>query len=91
MGLLGLFSCKSKTEVSNEFTIDFRPLLDTAQLDEVSIGELYLPTGKIVAGDPFFISDQKPYKVKVNPGSYSVKLLIHKVAEHHHRIAFAKN
>ena len=75
---------------SDELSIDFRALLDTADLEEVSVGELHLPTGKIVAGDPFFIYDQKPFKTKVTPGNYPVKLLIHKVEEGHHRIAFAK-
>jgi hypothetical protein len=59
-------------------------------LTEVSIGDLYLPTGKIVAGDPFFIHDHKPLRLKVKPGNYPVKLLIHKVEENHFRVAFSK-
>lgn len=87
MGLLGLFS---KKKTADKLAFDFKSLVDSVDLTEVSIGNLYLPTGKIIAGDPFFIHDQKPFKLKVNPGNYPVKLLIHKVEENHHRIAFSK-
>jgi len=50
---------------------------------------LYLPTGRIIAADPFFIDD-RPFQEKVSPGTYPVKLLIYKVEENHHRVAFAK-
>ena len=90
MGFLGLFGCKTKTVTSDKLAFDLRSVLDTVDLEEVTIGELHLPTGKIIAGDPFFIYDRKPFKTKVNPGKYPVKLLIYKVEEDHYRIAFAK-
>lgn len=85
MGLLDLFK-KRKDKLS----FDFKSLTEGIPLKEVSIGELYLPTGKIIAGDPFFISDHKPFKQKVAPGNYPVKLLIHTIEENHHRVAFSK-
>ncbi len=90
MGFLGLFGCKTKTVTSDNLAFDLKPILDTVKLEEVTVGELQLPTGRIIAGDPFFIQDQKPFKTKVNPGRYPVKLLIHKIEEDHFRIAFAK-
>ncbi|MFD1000273.1 DUF4241 domain-containing protein [Ohtaekwangia kribbensis] len=91
MGFLALlFGCKPKTGVSDKLAFDLKSVLDTVDLEEVSIGEIHLPTGKIIAGDPFFIYDNKPFKTKVNPGNYPVKLLIYKVEEDHYRIAFAK-
>lgn len=90
MGFLGLFGCKPKTVTSDKLAFDLKSVLDTADIEEVLIGELYLPTGQIIAGDPFFINDHKPFKTKVNPGKYPVKLLIHKVEEDHYRVAFAK-
>ena len=90
MGFLGLFGCKTKAVISDKLAFDFKSVLDTVSLQEVSVGELHLPTGKIIAGDPFFIFDSKPFKTKVNPGNYPVKLLIYKVEENHYRVAFAK-
>lgn len=76
--------------MSDNLSFDFKPVLDTAELNVVEIGELHLPSGKIIAGDPFFIFDQKPFKQSVKPGSYPVTLFIHKVEEDHYRIAFSK-
>src|SRR5688572_27014028 len=87
MGLLGLFK---KKETVDNLSFDFKSIVNSVDLKEVSIGNLYLPTGKIVAGDPFFIHDHKPFKLRVSPGTYPVKLLIHKVEDNHFRIAFSK-
>src|SRR5688572_18066202 len=75
---------------SDKLTVDLQSLLDTVDLEAVSAGELHLPTGRIVAGDPFFVTDNKPFKTAVTPGNYPVKLLIFKVEEDHYRVAFAK-
>ena len=57
VGFLGLFGCKTKTVTSDKLSFDLKSVLDTVDLEEVVIGELHLPTGKIIAGDPFFIYD----------------------------------
>lgn len=89
MGFLGLFG-KGKKDLNDKLSFNLKPLIDSVNLTEVFIGNLYLPTGKIIAGDPFFISNTKPFKLTVNPGTYPVKLLIHKIEETHFRIAFSK-
>jgi hypothetical protein len=91
VGFLGLFGCKPKVVTSNAFAFNLKLVLDTAvRLEEVSIGNLFLPTGRIVAGDPFFINTSRPFKTKVNPGNYPVKLLIYKIEEDHYRVAYAR-
>ena len=75
---------------SEKLSFNYKPVLDTADLKEVVVGNLNLPTGKIVAGDPFFLYSQKPFTIKVAPGIYPVSLLIYKVEEDHYRVAFAK-
>ena len=38
----------------------------------VAFGKLALPSGKIVASDPFFLWDRKPFNKMVEPGTYDV-------------------
>src|SRR5687768_16430184 len=91
MGFLGLFGCrKTDTAASDKLTFDLKSVLSNVNLEEIPIGELHLPTGKIIASDPFFIDNRKPFKTKVSPGNYPVKLLMHKIGEDHYRVAFAK-
>ena len=45
-------------------------------LSKRELGELYLPTGKIVANDPFFCYENEPFTVAVKPGSYPVAIFI---------------
>jgi hypothetical protein len=90
---LCVLSCNPRTsseQAVNSIAYDLSPILDTAKLQEVFIGNLSLPTGMIVASDPFLSWDVKPFRVKVTPGSYPVKLLIYTVEEDHYRVAFAK-
>ena len=61
-----------------------------ADLIEVEVGELNLPSGQIIVGDPFFTYDIKPFLRKVTPGKYPVKLFISRMEDDHYRIAFAK-
>lgn len=74
MGFLGLFGCKPK-EANNNLVYNLKPVLDSVALQEIFITDLYLPTGRIIAADPFFIDD-RPFQEKVSPGTYPVKLLI---------------
>ena len=48
MGFLGLFG-KSKKATVDKLAWDFKSLLKETYLEEISIGGLFLPTGKIVA------------------------------------------
>ncbi len=60
------------------------------KLIEVEIGSINLPTGKIIASDPFFTHSIKPFSRTVRPGDYPVYLYITEVEPNHYRIAFAK-
>lgn len=54
-----------------------------------NLGELHLPTGKIVASDPFVFFDEKPFVIKVESGSYDVILSIARINHEVERVAFA--
>lgn len=59
-------------------------------LIEVEIGEINLPSGKIIVGDPFFTFSVKPLTKTVTPGKYPVKIYLRKINTNHYRIAFSK-
>ena len=81
---------KAESIISVPLAVDFNPLFDTTHLEKVNIGELYLPTGEIVASDPFYMKDVEPFSTKVTSGTYPVEVLIFMVEENHYRVAFAK-
>lgn len=41
-----------------------------------SVGELVLPTGKLIACDPLLTLDSEPFEIDLDPGSYPVSLII---------------
>ncbi len=53
------------------------------------IGELYLPTGRVVACDPFLVYDTEPFDQEVEPGKYPLTLSIAHYEEGDQRIALA--
>src|SRR5690349_5669738 len=90
MGLWDLLGFSSKESIAKKLSHDLKPIFERVPLTELVLGDLNLPTGKIVAGDPFYIHGEKPFKIKVAPGKYPVSILIHTVGEDHHRVAFAR-
>lgn len=60
------------------------------ELKEIEVGNIHLPTGKIIASDPFFTHGIKPFSRVVTPGKYPVKIYIAEIEPEHYRIAFAK-
>ncbi|GAA4603951.1 hypothetical protein BJY16_004807 [Actinoplanes octamycinicus] len=65
----------------------------TARIEVVAAGDLRLPSGRLVAADPGWLSDdQAPYLVTVAPGSYPVTISRAHLAgdEEHVRIAAAR-
>jgi hypothetical protein len=87
--ITALFSPPDTSKV-DRLSYDFRPYLEKGKLTEVVVGELYLPTGKIVANDGIVMVHPVPFKEKVAPGKYPVHILIHTVEKNHYRIAFAR-
>jgi hypothetical protein len=65
----------------------------TARIEVVPVGDLRLPSGRLVAADPGWLSaDQAPYLVTVAPGSYPVSISrAHLVDDEQHvRVAAAR-
>lgn len=69
---------------------DFTPVLAKYTFTEVKVGDVFLPTGKIICGDPFFMDYLKPFVYKVAPGKYPVVISIYKVDEGHFRVAYGR-
>ena len=69
---------------------DFTPVLSKYTFDEVKVGDLYLPTGKIICSDPFFMDTVTPFNHAVTPGKYPAVISIYKVEEGHHRVAYGR-
>ncbi len=72
---------------------DTDPHFGAYQLERREIGELLLPTGKIVANDPLVFWQTEPFTRTVPPGKYPVSIFIahfrHKAGEADERIAYA--
>ena len=59
------------------------------QLKRVSVGNLVLPSGRIVAQDPFVDVFEEPFTRTVPPGTYPVYLTIAHLPDGDERVAFA--
>ena len=64
--------------------------INSNKLIEKEIAEVNLPSGKIIAADPFSTDQQKPFTRKVKSGKYPVFLYFLKIGEEHNRVAYAK-
>lgn len=73
-----------------ELAYDLAAEMETQQLVEIHIGDVNLPTGKIIAADPFFTTDQQPFSRTVEPDKYPVYIYVSEIDKLHHRIAYAK-
>ena len=90
MGLLDIFKRKLKYQHKDvEIWYDLSES-NSDKLIEIDIGNINLPTGKIIASDPFFTDSIKPFTRTISPGTYPVKVYIAEVEPEHYRIAFAK-
>jgi hypothetical protein len=67
------------------------PIVGNTILEHIHLGNLYLPTGKIIACDPLVgLGDRKPFTKKVLPGCYHVVACIAKTEESGDRYALVK-
>lgn len=64
--------------------------INAQELIEIHIGDINLPTGKIIAGDPFFTDGQMPFARTVEPDKYPVHIYVTEIDEDHSRVAYAK-
>ncbi|RWX01672.1 DUF4241 domain-containing protein [Flavobacterium cerinum] len=76
----------------NEFELhyDLDQEMNAQELVEIHIGDVNLPTGKIIVSDPFFSMEQLPFSRTVQPDKYPVYIYMAEIDELHHRIAYAK-
>lgn len=58
-------------------------------ITQQEIGTLFLPTGNIVATDPFCLSETEAFQKRVTPGNYKVVLHIHHIGDDC-RVAFSE-
>ncbi|AWH86694.1 hypothetical protein HYN59_16975 [Flavobacterium album] len=73
-----------------ELPYDLAAEINGQELVEIHIGDVNLPTGRIIAADPFFTEEQQPFSRTVEPDKYPVYIYVAKMDELHHRIAYAK-
>lgn len=73
-----------------EFSYDLQGDMNAEELTEIHIGDINLPTGRIIAADPFFTAEQRPFAKTVEPGKYPIYIYMSEIDEIHHRVAYAK-
>jgi hypothetical protein len=73
-----------------EMPYDLHAEMSAQELVEIHIGDVNLPTGRIIAGDPFFTDGQQPFSRTVEPDKYPVSIFVAEMDKLHHRIAYAK-
>lgn len=73
-----------------EIFYDLEDEINDDELTEIHIGDLNLTSGKIIAADPFFTQDHKPFARSVAPGKYPIYIYVTEIDEDHHRVAYAK-
>ncbi|MFP9098522.1 DUF4241 domain-containing protein [Flavobacterium sp. RHBU_24] len=77
---------------NNEFELSFDLTEDIKDrgLIEIHAGDVNLPTGRIVASDPFFSAEQAAFSRSVVPDKYPVFIYLEQIDKLHNRIAYAK-
>lgn len=73
-----------------EMPYDLHAEMSLQELVEIHIGDVNLPTGRIIASDPFFTDGQQPFSRTVVPDKYPVYIHVAEIDKLHHRIAYAK-
>lgn len=73
-----------------EHPFDLSGEMAERELVEIHIGDVNLPTGRIVASDPFFSAEQTAFARAVEPDKYPVYVYVSEIDKLHHRIAYAK-
>jgi hypothetical protein len=76
----------------NDFELhyDLDDEMNSQELVEIHVGDVNLPTGKIIVADPFFSMEQQPFARTVEPDKYPVFIYMAEIDKLHHRIAYAK-
>ena len=64
--------------------------IDNVSITELNIGNLNVPTGKIVVCDPLVLPETTPLKKTIKPGHYPIKIYVAHTKESGDRYAIAK-
>ena len=87
----------SKINSGNEklSTVDYNAIIGKSEIDGMALeildlGNINLPSGKIIASDPLANSDTIPFSQKVSPGKYPVKVYVAKTPDSGDRYALAQ-
>jgi len=73
-----------------ELPYDLDDEMNSQELVEIHIGDVNLPTGRIIVADPFFTEEQQPFARTVEPDKYPVYIYMTEIDKIHHRVAYAK-
>ncbi|WP_420570856.1 DUF4241 domain-containing protein [Kordia sp.] len=92
MGLFNFFKKPKKPTQLKDIEIDYDVsyLMNSDALIEQFVGDIYIPSGKIITADPFVSDHVKPFVKTVTPGTYPVNLYFKEIGEDHYRIAYSK-
>jgi Protein of unknown function (DUF4241) len=61
----------------------------SAVITHYPVGDLFLPSGRVIACDPFCFYEPEPFVPPVEPGRYPVLLGVAQFADHDQRVALA--
>jgi len=56
----------------------------------VEVGRISLPTGRVIAADPFFSAESRPINATIEPGSYPVRIALGSLPDWGHRVLAAR-
>lgn len=92
MGLFDFFKKSNKNTKLQKIEIpcDVEFLMNSDELIEHRVGDIQLPTGKIIAADPFISDHTTPFVKTVAPGNYPAFLYFKEQGENHYRVAYSK-
>lgn len=100
--LMNLFSCISQTKQNKSTKLEEKKsivdynliienkIFDGIEIETLEIGNLNLPSGRIVVCDPLVYSDSSPFLKTVNPGKYPIKIYVAKTKDYGDRYALAQ-
>nr|WP_315200307.1 DUF4241 domain-containing protein [uncultured Flavobacterium sp.] len=88
-------SIEKNTNDEKESIVDYNLILENKKIENIeisqlSIGNLNLPSGKIIVCDPLVYTELIPLSKNVSPGNYPIKIYIAKTKESGDRFALAK-
>lgn len=73
-----------------ELSFDLASQMEDREFIKIHAGDVNLPTGRIVAADPFLSVEQAAFARAVEPDKYPVFIYMAEIDKLHHRIGYAK-